>query len=558
MAYDLVEPNMPRMAGTKLKAVVGIIDSPFGGLLTNTLMKSFGIPQLRHFDVGDSPAAPAPMLSVPAKDRPTPDLEALADLPTPKLGAFQFESVADLRAAYKAGTTDPVQVAERALTAVEDSERHDPPFRLFIDQHRDDVLEQAAASKARWDKGELLGPLDGIPIAVKDEADVAGYPTTLGTRFYGAYRGVAKADATGPGRLRAAGGVLLGKANMTEIGISPIGEQPHHGLPRNPYDPSRYTGGSSSGPAATVAYGLCPISVGADGGGSIRIPAAHCGVVGLKATFGRVSEVGIPPVCWSVAHLGPIAATARDCALGYALMAGPDPDDALTAAQPPVDLERLEDTDLTGVTLGVYAEWFDHSDPQVVRECRRMLDHLCSKGATVKEIVVDGLDGLRLAHAVTIVSEMYAAQMPFLDKHAKDYALDTRLKFGAARSWGHLDYLHAQRVRFVMCQQFERLLHDVDAIVTPTSGCTAPVILPDALEGSSDLTLMSRVMRYAHAGNFTGLPTISFPAGYDDDGLPVGFQAMGRAYDEALLLRLAVAAEDGVDRQKPAHWTSLL
>jgi Asp-tRNA(Asn)/Glu-tRNA(Gln) amidotransferase A subunit family amidase len=556
MAYDLVEPDMPRMVGTQLKLACALIESPLGSLLAGPLLKSFGIPKLLAFDVGDAPIAPLPILARPEKDRPTPDLDALADRPTPSSGEFHFETVAELRAAYRDGKTDPVQVAERAIAAIAAGEAQDPPMRTFFAHDKGDVLAQARASKERWDKGEPCGPLDGVPVAIKDEVNVRGYPTTLGTRFLGGE--AAKEDGTGPARLRAAGAILLGKANMTEIGINPIGLQQHHGTPRNPYDPSRFTGGSSSGPGAAVAAGYGPISLGADGGGSIRIPAALCGAVGLKATFGRVSEHGVPPVCWSIAHLGPIAATARDCALAYAILAGPDPHDHLTETQPPVDLDRLEDDDLSDVTLGVYSQWFDDAQPDVVRECRRMLDHLKSKGAKVKEIVVEELEALRLAQAVTITSEMLVAQMPYFSEHKSKYAYDTRLILDSASRWSHQEYLHAQRIRFHVCRQFEALLAEVDAIVTPTTACTAPPIHPASHGGESDLTTTSRVMRFIAAGNFAGLPAISFPAGYDDDGLPVGFQALGRAYDEALLLRLAVAAESGVERRKPKVWSSLL
>jgi Asp-tRNA(Asn)/Glu-tRNA(Gln) amidotransferase A subunit family amidase len=491
MAYDLVEPKLPRLAGAQLRMVTRLLETSLGNPLAGTLMKQMGIPSLRDYETGKAPIAPMPLFGPPRNpDPPAPDTEALADSATPTHGEFRFESVADLRAAYREGTTDPVEVAERAIAAIRESEEHEPAMRVFFAHNADDVIAQATASKERWAKGEPMGPLDGIPIAIKDEVDVKGYKTSLGTRFHGDLHGEAARDGTGPARLRAAGGVLLGKANMTEMGIEAIGQQQHHGPARNPYNTDHYTGGSSSGPGAAVAAGMCPISLGADGGGSIRHPASFCGVVGLKATFGRVSEHGVPPVCWSVAHLGPLAGTARDCALGYALVAGRDPDDHQTEHQPTPDLERLEETSLEDVTLGIYAEWFDDADPDVVRECRKMVAHLESKGAHVKEIEVPDLDVLRIAHLVTIGTEMLTAVEPYLPERRAEFSWDCRLKFANLRHVTAVDYIQAQRVRHIMCRRFERILDEVDVIVTPTTGCTAPVIQKDGLDGENDLSLL--------------------------------------------------------------------
>ncbi len=560
MTYDLKAPNVPRLAGKSLRLVAKLAESEtLGGVVYRQMVGNLGFPAFRAAPVGNAPIAPLPVLPHAHDDsqHAPPDLNALVEQRQPAHG-FAFESAADFRAAYREGRSDPVTVAERVIAAIADSERHDPKLRVFLSHRPDDVRAQAAASKARWDEGKPIGPLDGVPVAIKDEVDQAGYPTTLGTRFLG--KSPAQEDGTAVAKLRAAGAILLGKANMTEIGIGPVGLQPHHGTARNPYDTGRFTGGSSAGPGAAVAAGFCPISLGADGGGSIRNPASFCGVVGLKATFGRVSEHGVPPVCWSVAHLGPLAASARDCALGYALLAGPDEHDRHTQHQPPVHLEGLERTDdLSDVTLGVYRQWFEDADAGVVRECRRMLAHLEAKGAKVKEIEVSGLDSLRVAHLITIGVEMLTAQRPHFEQHRQDYATDVRLLFAGLERLPSSDYVHAQRHRHLICEQFERLLTEVDVIVTPTNACTAPLIHDDALtSGESNLSLLSKVMRFVPAANMTGLPAISFPAGYDDDGMPVGFQAMGRAWEEPLLLRLAAAAEDGAPRRAPKWHRSLL
>jgi len=392
---------------------------------------------------------------------------------------------------------------------------------------------------------------------VKDELDVAGYPTTVGTRFLG--RQPAPEDATVVGRLRAAGALIIGKTNMHEIGLGVTGVNPHHGACRNPYDPARAPGGSSSGPAAAVAYGLCPLGVGADGGGSIRIPASFCGVVGLKSTFGRLSEHGAAPLCWSLAHVGPIAATAADAALGYLLMAGPDPRDPNSLHQPTPTLAGLDRLDLQGLKLGIYPPWFEHADAPVVAACRRMLDELVQAGAELHEIDLPDLDIARTVHLITIVSEMATAHLRHYAEHRRAYGHDTRLNLVLARRLAATDYDHAQRLRARIWCHFARALEQVELIVSPATGCTAPPIPADVLRtGESNLPLTTKIMRFAQPANLTGLPAISVPVGYDPDGLPIGLQLMARPWQEALLLRVARFTETRCRRQPPRVSCELL
>ena len=411
--------------------------------------------------------------------------------------------------------------------------------------------------------------LDGIPLAVKDEVDQRGYVTTAGTSFFRAH-GKATTDSTVVARLREKGAVLVGKTNMHELGIGVTGLNPHHGSARNPYDPACFTGGSSSGSASAVAAGLVPAAIGADGGGSIRIPAALCGIVGLKPTWSRVSEAGAVDLCWSVAHLGPMAGSAQDAAILFAAIAGDDPRDPHTLHRPKVDVRHLlptaasgsandEIVDLKGLKFGVFDPWFDDADPSVVAACRAGVDQLRALGAEIVSIEIPHLELFRLAHLVTIVSEMAASQMHDYEAHAKDYALDTRLNLALARGLTALDYVQAQRVRAHACAVFGEILTGVDAILTPTVGCVSEPIPEDALAlGESNLRLTSKIMRFAGPANLTGLPAISFPIGYDDNGLPIGLQAMGNAFEEGLLLKVAIASESFVSRRRPRVFQSPL
>ncbi|MBI4787730.1 MAG: amidase [Chloroflexi bacterium] len=544
--YDLKSVKLPRLAGSGLRVFVGLLENPLTrGPLVAKLLKDGGIIALRELQIDDPPTF-APFLAAASF--------APGNLTLPPRGekqkGFAFATVEDYAEAYRCNATNPEQIAERVLQAIDESNARSPALRAIIACQRDDVLAQARASARRFREGKPLGIFDGVPVAIKDEVDMVPYPTTVGTRFLGS--APAREDSTVVARMRAAGALLIGKANMHEIGIGVTGLNPHHGAARNPYNVNHYTGGSSSGPAAAVAAGLCPVAIGADGGGSIRIPSAFCGLVGIKATYTRVSEFGAAPLTWSMGHLGPLAWTARDAALAYAVLAGPDPKDPNTLRQPAPTLEGFDHLDLSGVTLGVFTPWFEHASPAMVEKCKELLKGLEGMGARVREIEIPELEPARVAHVVTIVSEMMAALQRYAAEHSKDYGLDVRANLALAREFTSRDYIQAQRVRTRTIAHFNRALEQVDAIVTPTTGCTAPPIPPDALpDGESDLTTLTEVMRFATLGNLTGLPAISIPAGYDPQGLPVGLQAIGRAWQEHLLLRLANAAEQLVERRAP-------
>lgn len=555
MPYDIEPIRAPRLAGAPLRALAKLVSLPHAGApVRGQLLRQVGVATLRSAHLDEAPL-PEPRFPAPTGDAPAEapaDAVARATQAGPPPVGLPWATVADYQRAYGEQRRSPVDVARSLLRELDCAERERPPLRALIAQDPDDLLDQAEQSAERWRAGAPLGPFDGVPVAIKDEVDQRGYPTTVGTRFHGSTP--ATADATAVARLRAAGALLFGKANMHEIGLGVTGLNPHHGAARNPFDPTRATGGSSSGSAAAVAAGLCPVALGADGGGSIRIPAAFCGLVGLKPTFGRVSERGAAPVCWSVAHIGPIAGTARDAAAAYMLMAGEDPGDPHTLGQPAPHLGGFGHPDLRGVTLGVYRPWFEDADPGVVTACQRLLTGLQQAGATVREITIEGLGLASLAHMVTIAVEMAASQAPWLPRHEADYGADVRINLALARTIGGAEYVQAQRVRARITREVARALGDVTAIVTPSTGCTAPPLPLDALQsGESNLELLGRIMRFATLANLTGLPAISFPAGYDAEGLPVGMQVMGRPWDEALLLRLAHVAEPLVEHRRPAR-----
>jgi Asp-tRNA(Asn)/Glu-tRNA(Gln) amidotransferase A subunit family amidase len=551
MAYDLDPLVAPRSTGGLLRVLVFLAERGFPGrAIARKFLRDVGVETLRAAAIDEGPAWSPPLPAAAAGGAPLDPAAAWPGGPAEGAEDFPFETVDRFARAYREGRATPEEVAERWWAAVDEADAADPPLRAFVARNRDDVMAQARASSERHRAGRPRGPLDGVPVAVKDEVDQVPYPTTVGTRFLGDRP--AAADAETVARLRAAGALLVGKANMHEIGMGVTGLNPHHGAARNPYDPARATGGSSSGPAAATAAGLCPAALGADGGGSIRIPASLCGLVGLKPTFGRVSERGAAPLCWSVAHLGPIAASTRDAAIVYAAVAGPDPLDPATLGHPAPSVEGWDAGDLAGMRIGIDPAWFDHADPGVVKACRTTLDGLRGRGAEVAEFEIRDLALLRTAHLITIVSEMIASHLRHLRGHWRDYGHDVRLNLGLARHLAAADYVQAQRVRARVGGRMAEILGRVDAVATPTTTCTAPV-LPDGgrRTGLSDLALGDRIMRNCVLANMTGLPAITFPAGFDEAGLPVGFQLIGRPWEEHRLLRAAAAAERFVVRRAP-------
>lgn len=556
-AYDLASLKLPVLSGAALRAFAATLDTRMGrAALTGSLLASGGITRLRELEIDTAPLfIPHPPpdekdgRAKPSRGSKGPSKRDLGRCAQPSRGAAPSASAGDYAAAYASGTQSPLDVAERFLDALGEDARSGKPLNPFIAVDPDDVRRQARESAERHRRGSPLGPLDGVPVAIKDEVDMVPYPTTVGTSFLGSTP--AARDATPVARLRAAGALLLGKANMHEIGINPTGHNVHHGHTRNPYDPDHDTGGSSSGPATAVAAGLAPVALGADGGGSIRVPAAHCGLVGLKPTFGRVSESGAAPVAWTVGHLGPIGATVADVALAYALMAGPDPGDPHSLAHPPVSIDGWNRDRLEGVTLGVFRPWFEHAEAEVVDRCDAAVRSLVEAGAEVREIELPGLDALRAAHAVTILSEMAT----FAARHGArrgDFAPATRISLALARSFTATDYLQAQRVRRQAMQTFLHAYDAVDVIVTPSSAVPAPRIPDDGLPaGISDLGMVTEIMRYAIPGNMLGFPAISVPAGLTPAGLPVGLQAMAAHWREDLLLGVANVVEAAVERPAP-------
>jgi len=559
MAYNLAKLKAPHLTGTSLRLFVAILETNFPGkLIIKKLMKDSGIPYLTNKFIEEEPTYFPVYSNFDIKTIGTKSQNPLKKGIKRSFGTEKSRTsgltIDDYAYFYRSGDFSPMDIAENLIKLTVDSKNGDP-LNAVIKMDKDDLKKQAKESAERFKQGKPLSILDGVPIAIKDEIDAATYSTSVGTSFLG--KKSVSEDAEVVRRLREAGALIFCKTNMHEIGIGVTGINPHFGHVKNPYNPACYSGGSSSGSAAVVASGLCPGAIGADGGGSIRIPAAFCGVTGLKPTFGRVSERGAAPLCWSVAHIGPIAGNARDTAILYNIIAGKDPKESLTQIQPEPNLKNAFPKDLKGLKFGIYPDWFYDCDKSMHTTLKSTLEYLKNSGAEIIEIEIPELEEMRIAQLITIVSEMTTAMNPYDKNHRKDFGLDVRTNLAMGRSFTNVDYIHAQRMRTKAVNIFEKSLQSVNAILTPSTGICAPEIPKKTLpKGESNLPMLSDIMRFATPSNLTGHPAISIPIGYNPEGMPIGLQAIGRPWEESLLLGIASILEQMYEKRKPEVYLS--
>ncbi len=552
--YDLRSLSLPKLYGKALSLFVKIIENKTArSLLMPKLLKDGDMADFRD-TVLHEPPMNIPVIQSDSRETQYEPVfpkqnKSKTSSPSP------FISISQLASAYDKNETTPSDIAEKIITKAKKHLAHGNGYNLFISFDEQDIRKQAQESTNRIRQSKARSILEGIPIAVKDEIDQTPYPTTVGTKVFG--KSPALADATVVKRLRDHGAILLGKTNMHEIGINPNGYNPHYGRAKNPYHLEHDTGGSSSGSAAAVASGICTAAIGADGGGSIRIPASFCGVFGLKPTYGRVSEHGAFPLCWSVAHIGPIATNTFDLSLLYGIISGPDTDDLNSLYQPKVTLPDKDFT-LSGKTIGIFRPWFEHANPEIVRACENALSHCVQLGAQIKEIEILELNAMRQAHSIIIVSEMAAAVNKY-ELGLKNFGNPTRINLEIGNYFTAADYVHALRMRTRAFQIFHEIFSKVDVIITPSTAVTAPYF-PSEYEsrGYSDLSTVIEIMRYAFPANLIGIPAISIPVSYDKKGLPIGLQMMTRHFREDILLGFSMLLEQTLSLHTPSQYENIL
>lgn len=523
-----------RLSGRALDALVTAVrKTPARGVLAGILRADLGIDALRALPRelrGALPFSHAPLRARPNRTRPSEGL----GIPRPRDAC----SALSLCAEFSAGRTDPERVTARALEAARNLSARAPTLGPLCGYDDARALAAAKDSASRIREGRALGPLEGVPIAIKEEADLVGFPTRMGTAYSG--HPLAERDATAVLRLRRAGAIIIGQTPMTEFGLSPLGVNPHRRMPRNPHDPKRLAGGSSTGSAVAVALGVSPVCLGADGGGSIRIPAAFCGVFGLKPTYGRIPTSGVRPGSTSVVHLGPIGASSADLALFVEACAGADPADPASQTGPVLVEGELVDAlgrGVRGLRIGVEPEEWSRARPDIQRVARDALDALAREGAIIVEVSSKLMAWATAIGYLTIGLEAAVSLASVREQHMSELGLDVQLVLAGMDTFRPDDYIDAQRLRQALRLDMARLLADVDVLALPTTA-SGPVQVRDkeASQGFLDPAALNATCRFAFLANLTGLPAASAPVGVDADELPVGLQIIGDAWDEACVL----------------------
>ncbi|XBJ20783.1 hypothetical protein VPH35_011552 [Triticum aestivum] len=489
-----ISPNVkaPRVAGMLVKIFVWVLEMPVVGWvllhilkkdnLINKLVSEAEIPEPPLFTSThrweDTPeqnvSLTKPGLSPAERVREAVDclparLESTLAADAPPSSSLKRWTIMDFSRAYSSGETTPVQVAKRFLAAVKESSGPTMNMAFFISCNPEDVLKQAEESTLRYQTGTPLSVMDGVLVAVKDEIDCLPYPTTGGTRWLGKAR-PCEADAACVAQLRACGAVLAGKTNMHELGAGTSGINPHHGSARNPYNVGKVAGGSSSGSAAVVCAGLCPVALGVDGGGSVRMPAALCGVVGFKPTAGRLSNAGVLPLNWTVGMAGILAGTVEDAVVAYSAIVDQSQPSYL---RPELNLPMLTSTpSISNVRLAKYGKWFNDSSEDIRTCCDKALQTLHAQyGWETLDVTVPEIEEMRLAHYVTIGSECTASLAKYLDKLKRsEIGWDVRVALAVYGSFSSRAYLNSQRLRNRQMFFHKEIFKTADVIVSPMTG----------------------------------------------------------------------------------------
>ena len=435
----------------------------------------------------------------------------------------------------------PVELTRAHLERIESL---DPHLHAYITVTADRALKEARMAEGAILSGDHRGPLHGIPLGIKDLYDTKGVRTTAHSMVL--WERVPEEDATAVARLTQAGTVLLGKLAMFEFAAG--GPSPKTPVPpaRNPWHLDYTTAGSSSGSAAAVAAGLSMGTLGSDTGGSIRNPSARCGIVGIKPTYGRVSRFGALRTSWSLDHFGPMARTVQDTTLLLQAISGYDPKDPGSSRVTVPDYSLALNKDIKGMVLGVHRNhYFDHGTVhhEVLAAVEKAIGALEELGARTRLVDIPSLEYVAAAGNCIQKAEAYVYHMDMLRNHPEDYGPNVLTSVRSGALYSAVDYIQAQRVKSLVKEEYDRVLTEVDALVTPT------MAQPPERYEEYDAHRAGEAPYFPRLCSFLGVPAISVPCGLTSEGLPIGLQIAGRSFDEPTILRIAHAYE----RSTPWH-----
>jgi aspartyl-tRNA(Asn)/glutamyl-tRNA(Gln) amidotransferase subunit A len=459
-----------------------------------------------------------------------------------------YISATELAELIRKREVSPVEAVEAYLERIESL--NGKTLNAFLTLCRDEALEAAQEAEQALSLGNYLGPMHGIPVAVNDQVYTKGIRTTLGSPVFADF--VPDEDATVIAKLKAAGAILLGKLNMTEFGTTGFSHQ--FEIPRNPWDLDRYTGGSSSGSGAATAGFLCATSLGEDTGGSIRGPAAWCGLVGLRPSWGRVSRYGVKSGSWSMDTIGPISRTVEDCALTLQTIAGYDPKDPYTWNSPVPDYRRALDGNIREVKVGVVQELvYSQAVEEEVRQAAvQAITLLAELGAVIEEVSIPlGIHARTISTGLRV--EAPATYWELLRNRLQEIGHDNRIGYLVGSILPAQAYYKAQRLRALLRQQVLEALERVDVLALPTAGIAAPKVEPDPIVDSKEKANRNSAV-LTPMFSLASVPALSLCCGFTSENLPIGLQIGGKPFDEETVLKVAYAYEQNTpwrDRKPP-------
>lgn len=436
-----------------------------------------------------------------------------------------------------------ISSVELTRSVLEDIERRNPSLNAFLAVLPEYALPRAAKADRELAARTIRGPLQGIPVAIKDVFDLQGTRTTGGGLIY--EDAPATVSASVVEKLEEAGAVIVGKLNLHELAYGVTSENPHFGSVRNPWNREHSTGGSSGGSGSAVAAGLVFAALGTDTGGSVRIPASFCGTVGMKPTFGLVSRYGTQPLGFSLDHVGPLAGTVRDTAAVLNAISGYDSRDPGSVVQQAADYVPPEGCSIRGIRIGIPEDWLgEEVDPEVDNAMREGVTRAVAMGADVKPVKLPDLAAINTVGQVLLLSEAAAVFEKYLRQRDR-FGADVLALVDQGRLVPAVDYINAQRLRRQLQTDFRRVWPEVDCLITPATPVAAPRLGQTTIRiAEKDLLIRPLITRFSRPFNVLGLPAISLPCGLTKDGLPMGLQIAARPFQDALVLRVAAALED--------------
>ena len=462
-----------------------------------------------------------------------------------------FMSLFELAERIRRRDISPVEVVEAHLRQIETL---NPKLFAFITVTAESARREARAAETEIMAGRYRGPMHGIPYGAKDIFNTAGVRTTNGSSFFRDH--VPAEDAESVARLRRAGAILLGKCHTHEFAAAPTTINPHYGTTRNPWNLERIVGGSSGGSAAAVAAGLCPAALGSDTGASIRLPAALCGIVGLKPTHGRVSLIGVCPNTLSFDHVGPLTRTARDAALMLQAMAGYDPRDPMSRDVPVPDFTARLGAGVRGTRIGLCPDIWNHMevDAEVADAFDRAVQVFRRLGAQVEPVPFPHYERMARAMLAILGAEFAEFHRPFYEQNPDGYGKDVRERLEGAFKTTTDEYVRALRDRELLRREVAGLFTRVEALILPSTACPAPPIetLTARINGKDVFAVwINRPLQTPH--NLTGCPAVAVPMGLSREGLPLSLQIVGPQWGEAEVLGIAHAYEEATPEIRAAR-----